>query len=128
MKKILILLTVLTMTVVQAHAAKTTFSNAYAQNGKKPMMVLVYAKWADGYQNTLTQFRKVQQKYGNTYNFVELDIANQDAKLYSEKFVITSGLPYVMLFRNNCKVSRYIDRNCASSASCIISKSQFFIN
>ena len=116
------------MTITQANAAKTTFAKAYEQNDNKPMMVLVYATWADGYQNAIQQFRKVQQKYGNTYNYIELDIATPDAKSYSDKFMITSGLPYIMLFRNNCKISRCIEKDCASSASCIISKAQFFIN
>lgn len=127
MKKIFLVLAILCISVLQANAAVTTFDNAYSQNGNKPMMVLVYANWADGYQNALAQFRNVQQTFGKSYNFVELDLASKDAKSYCDKFMITPGMPYIMLFRSNCKISRLIDKSCAANSACISSKAKAFI-
>ena len=82
MKKILsigVLLTVLSFLGISKSFA-LTFDQAFSQVGKKPMVVLIYANWADGYENCLQQFRTVKASLGGVYNFVELDIAQKDAK------------------------------------------------
>lgn len=104
-----------------------TFQEAFADIDSKPAVVLIYAQWADGYQNYLTQFRKLQAKFKNQFNFVELDIASKDTKVYNSKYNIYQNLPYIMLYRNNGKITRYIRRECASSYSCSESKLKSFI-
>ena len=130
MKKFLsifVLLIVLFLTT-RAHAKTLTFSQAYGQIDHKPMAILVYADWADNYQNHLINFRKTERTtLGQYFNFVELDIASKEAKLFNDKFEIYPQLPYIILLRNNGKVTHYIKRNCSSDTSCIISKMKSFL-
>lgn len=108
-------------------AQTITFEEAYEQTASKPMAVLIYADWADDYENHIVNFRKLQNYFNNTFNFVELDIASKDAKAFNEKYEIYPKLPYIILLRNNGKVSRYIPRNCALDSACVISKMKAFI-
>lgn len=123
MKKILVFLTILLLTA-SANAAMT-FSDAYSDT--KPMAVLIYADWADDYATALTGFRGMQQELGDIYNYVELNIASEDTKEYNKQNVILPNVPYVMLYRSNCKISRLIDKNCALSPACALPKMKSFI-
>lgn len=129
MKKIIniFLLFLALFTVFSVKANAMNFQQAFSQVGSKPMVVLIYATWADGYQNTLAQYREVKTKFGNTFNFVELDIASKDAKAFNEKYHIYPKLPYILMFRDGGKVSRYISRDCAASSSCTESKLKSFV-
>ena len=104
-----------------------TFDEAFSRTDKTPMVVLIYANWADGYMNTLQQYKMAQMQLGDKFNFTELDIASPQAKSFNDKFHIYPKLPYILMFRDNGKVSRYISRDCASSASCTVSKLKSFI-
>jgi hypothetical protein len=104
-----------------------TFEEGFAQVSRKPLAVLVYAQWSDGYQNALAQFRKSQQKLGNLYNFVELDIASKDTKAFNQRYNIQPRLPYVTTFTNMGKISRYIDSACTSSYDCLNTTLKGFI-
>lgn len=126
MKKIVLLITLIVLGITGVSAA-VTFSSALANNGNKPMAVLIYADWADGYQNAILQFRRIQKTYGNTYDFVELNIAQKETKEYSDRYKIMAGLPYIMLYRSKCKIARYIDKKCTSEYSCINSQMQTFV-
>jgi len=114
MKKFLLLITLILVGITSVSAA-VSFSAAK-----------VYADWADGYQNALLQFRKIQKEYGTSYDYVELNIAKKETKEYSDNYQIMAGLPYVMLYRKNCKIAKYLDKNCTSSYSCINSGMQTF--
>lgn len=128
MKKILGLILILIISLLSANKINAmTFEEAYSQAYSTPMVVLVYAQWADNYQNYLQQFRTVQGEFGKTFNFVEMNIASKDTKAFNEKYHIYPKLPYVLMYRDGGKVSRYIPRDCASSASCITSKLKTFI-
>lgn len=107
--------------------ATTTFENAYSQCGTKPMLVLIYADWADNYKTYLEQFKIVQREFGDTYNYVELNIANKDTKNYNRRYRIYPNLPYVMMYRNSGKISRFIPQNCAIDSRCMIPKIKSFI-
>ena len=124
MKKFILLIALIALSIRGVSAA-VTFSQARADSSK-PMAVLVYADWADGYQNALLQFRKIQKDFGNSYNYVELNITKREAKEYSDSFKIMPGLSYIMLYRNNCKISRLLEKSCASNYSCISSKMKTF--
>ena len=125
MKKFILLLAVLIF-ALQANAAMT-YKDASAENGKKAMAVLVYARWAQNYDYALEIFRNAQGRLGKSYNYVELDIASDDAKEYSEKYSIRSKLPYIALFRSNGEFQRYLDRNCTSDLNCAVSKMKSFL-
>ena len=113
-------------TTVCVKAAVTDMSTANAQNDKKPMAVLIYANWAEGYQGTLAQYKKAERVLANDYNFVELDIASKDAKIFNDKYIIYPKLPYIVLFRDNGRFSVLLTRDCASDSSCIINKLKDF--
>ena len=104
-----------------------TFSEAFSQIDKKPMVVLIYAQWADNYQGCLQAFRTAKNQFGTTFNFVELDIATPEAKAFNNNYQIYPKLPYALMLRNGGKVSRYLQRDCASSYSCLTSKLKSFI-
>ena len=127
MKKILLMFIFLLSMMFYSTADAMTFDQAFAQTDKKPMVVLIYAQWADGAMNCLQQFRIAKSELADKFNFVELDIAKPETKSFNNRYHIYPKLPYIIMFRDNGKVSRYIQRDCASNASCIISKLKTFI-
>jgi len=129
MKKILTILVLLLLSVTLGTSAKNlTFSQAFNQISKKPIAVLVYADWAESYQSSLANFRGLQNTYlGQYFNFVELDIASKETKFFNDKYKISTKLPYVMLLRNDGKVSRHVTRECLSESACVTSKMKAFI-
>lgn len=104
-----------------------TFSEAFEEVGRKPMLMLIYADWADNYLECIEKFRGLEPVFGNTFNFVELDIASEETKAFNAKFKIDQNLPYVLMFRDGGKISRYLDSQCLLNESCIISRLKSFI-
>ncbi len=128
MKKIFNLLLALALMLLFSVAVKAlTFEEAFSQTDKKPMVAIIYAQWADDYQNFLNNYRAVQEDFEGVYNFTELDITTKDAKFFNSKFHIYPNLPYVLMFRDNGKVSRYIPKDCAKDLSCMRSKLKSFV-
>lgn len=123
--KLLFLFIVLSVFITSANAM--TFEEAYKEASRTPMVMLVYAQWAEDYDNYLNQFKVVQEEFGKTFNFVEMDIASEDTRAFNAKYHIYPNLPYILMFRDGGKVSRYIPRDCAASSSCISSKLKTFI-
>lgn len=114
-----LLFVLITLSIVPTKTEALTFEQAFANTNRTPMVVLIYAPWADNYQNYTSQFNIVKNKMSNTYNFVELDIATKEAKAFNNIYNIYPKLPYILMIRNSGKITRYIKRECASSASCI---------
>lgn len=125
MKKFLIILSILCISILKSQAM--TFDEAFAQSSSKPMLVLIYAQWADNYQTYLNNFKSLQTQFGDTFNFVELDIASKDTKSFNSRYHIYPNLPYVLMFRDGGKVSRYIQKSCASDFACLADKVKSFI-
>ena len=126
MKKILMLFVVfLLIATLKANAMK--FDEAFAQSGTKPMLVLVYADWADNVQSYVQAFNGLQTQFGETYNFVDLNIASPDTKSFNSRYHIYPNLPYILMFRDGGKVSRYIPRNCILDESCLTPKLKSFV-
>ena len=127
MKKLLSSLFLLLLIFVGTQQAKA-MKYEQAINQSKPMAIFVYAPWADGYTTMLQSFNALQQKYGEKYNFVTMNIATDDAKVYNQKYYIYPNLPYVMLFRERGKFSRFIEKNCAQDTQCLSTKMDLFNN
>jgi hypothetical protein len=128
MNKILkILLVLLMFTSFVNTAVALTFEQAYSASYNKPGVVLIYAKWADGAESTLNEYKTVANYLKNTYNFAVLDLASNDAKFFNTKFDVHRNLPYVMMFRDGGKVCRFVPRDCASDARCLADKLKSFI-
>ena len=128
MKKVLNLILVLFFLFLSVNSSNAmTFDEAYSDVSRTPMVALIYADWADDAQNCIQQYRTVQAHFGNQFNFAELNITKPEAKSFTEKYHIYPKLPYIIMFRDGGKVSRYIPRDCANSASCISSKLRSFI-
>ncbi len=123
--RLFIIITMLFITTTSTKALN--FEEAFNQTSRTPMVMLIYANWADGYENCIVQFRTTQRALGNKFNFVELDIANKDAKAFNRRFHIYPNLPYILMFRDGGKVSRYIPQDCANSSACVIPKLKSFI-
>ena len=62
------------------------------------------------------------------YNFVYLDIASEDTKLFNQKYHIYPNLPYVLLFKDRGRISRYLQKNCINDEACFTEKLNFFAN
>ena len=109
------------------NANAITFDEAFEQSGSKPMLVLVYAPWADNYEAYLDNFRALETEFGEKFNYVELDVSTDALKSFNQRYHVYPNLPYVLMFRDNGKVSRYIQKNCAVSSSCMIPRVKSFI-
>lgn len=127
MKRLLVLtITSLLLSATIAKAEVLNFIDAYKQSKSKPFVILIYANWVQDYESYVQQFRNIQKEFGNKYNYVELNIADEDAKDYNQKFIFDRDIPYVVFYRNGCKISRFMDRSCASSSACMIQKIKAF--
>ena len=127
MKKLLSFLFLFVLLIAGSLKAKAlTFEEAY--NDQKPMLILVYAEWADNYSSYLNTFNALEDVYGDKFNFVALDIAKADAKAFNARYHIYPNLPYMLMFRDNGKVSRYIQRDCILNESCVNSRLKSFIH
>lgn len=130
MKKLLTLIFIfcaIASITLKASSETMKFQEAFDQSGTKPMLILVYAQWADGYQNYIKQFRTVQNEFGDTFNYVEMDIADKDTKNFNNIYHIYPNLPYILMFRNGGKISRYLPRDCAADSACMITKIKTFL-
>lgn len=128
MKKIVNYLLCLVMLVLGLQSAKAlTFEEGFKESASTPMMLLLKASWADDLNTIQQNFSEAEAIFGNRFNFVELDIASNDAKAFNSKYHIYPNLPYVLMFRDGGKVTRYIPRQCAADLSCLTSKIKSFI-
>ena len=103
-----------------------TYEEALAQS--KPIAILVYADWAEQSKTMLPVFNAFGQRYAETYNFVELNIADKQTKAFNQKYHIYPNLPYVLLFKEGGKISRYLKADCVMDDACFAEKLDFFNN
>lgn len=127
MKKILSLLFLL---LVIAFGTKSAEAMNYEEAVKqsKPMALLIYADWADDVSVVKQNFDVMDSKYSKTYNFVTLNIASPQMKSYNKKYQIYQNLPYVILYRDGGKISRFLPKTCARDTACFSQKLDFFVN
>lgn len=127
MKKILTVLFLLTaMVAFSADAYAMKYEEALNQS--KPFALLVYADWADNVKEVSQTFSTTGLSYADKYNFVTMNIASPDAKAFNQKFHIYPNLPYVLLFRDKGKFSRYLNKDCILSDTCFKDKLDLFVN
>jgi len=97
-----------------------------AINNKKPSVVLVYADWADDAVAVKGQFKGLEAEYSKKYNFVELNIANPETKVFNKTYHIYPNLPYILLFKDKAKTTRAIAKDCVLDGECIKEKLNVF--
>lgn len=124
MKKIFCTLILLLFASI-GFAATMSFEQAMKES--KPFAVIIYAPWADGLIPVNSAFDAIKFKYDGLYNFAKIDIATKDAKNFNKTYTIYPNLPYVLLFRNGGKITRYIPQECVTDTSCITQKMDAFI-
>lgn len=127
MKKFLSILFLLTIILLGVNKANS-MSYEEASNDSKPMALLIYASWADDVDKVQQTFNTVGQKYSVKYNFVTMDIASAETKTFNKKYHIYPNLPYVLLFKDRGKISRYLQKDCAQDTSCFTQKLDMFAN
>ena len=128
MKKLFKIFTILILSLVVFQKANAmSFEEAFAESNTKPMLVLLYADWADNCDVYLENFNKLQTEFGDQFNYVELDIASPDLKSFNKRYHVYPNLPYILMFRDGGKVSRYIQKNCAASSSCLSPRVKSFL-
>ena len=120
----LLVFSVLCLCVSAEPQTKMTFAQGIAQS--KPMALYLYADWADGAKQGLAVFNQMKPKFSSRYNFVTLNIADPDAKAFNKMYHIYPNLPYVLLFRDGTKFSRFINMDCVNSTSCFSDKLDVF--
>lgn len=126
MKKILLSIFSLLIIASNVQIAKAmTFADGISDS--KPMALLIYADWADGASEVIGKFNSLGAKYGQSYNFVLMNIASDDTKEFNKKYHIYPNLPYVILYKDNGKISRYLQKNCVMDDACFTEKLDFFI-
>lgn len=127
MKKLsLILILFMTFFTAQMSFAMT-FEEVYKASENKPALIVIYADWAEGYKDTLSVFKQIQQKVGKKYNYAELNIATKDAKAFNDRYDIYTNLPYMMLIKSGGKITRYLPKTCANDKACVLTKMENFV-
>ena len=127
MKKILATLFLFATFAVQVQTANAmSYDEAIKQ--PKPMVLLIYADWAEGLDKVNQNFDNAQKQYGTTYNFVKMNIASSEAKNFNKKYYFYPNLPYALLIRDGGKVSRYLQKDNINDASAFAERLKAFIN
>lgn len=127
MKKIFLsLFFVISLFVCTIKVSALTFEQGISQT--KPMALYIYADWADNAQQGLQAFKAMEPAYSQKYNFVTLNIASEEAKAFNKMYHIYPNLPYVLLFRDGTKFSRFINMDCLMNNSCFKGKLDVFVN
>jgi len=127
MKKLLTVFSILILTffaVLKVQAI--TFEEAMSQN--KPMAVLIYADWAPDVQGVNAMYEEMSKTYANKYNFTKINICKSEALGFNQTYQIYPKLPYVLLFKDKGKISRYLRKECATDRACFKEKLDFFVN
>ena len=128
MKKFFNVLIILSILVFASEkVCSIQFNDGIAQSSQKPFMVLLYANWANDYDQYLGVFRTTQSLLANRFNYLELNVSDEDMAFFNQKYVLYQNVPYILMFRSNGKISSYIDNNCAKDTACIIDKAKRFI-
>lgn len=117
----------LLLVIVNTRCVAMNFAEGYEQTTKKPMILLIYADWATDYKAYIKVLEALEKEYGEKFNFVKLDIAKSETAAFNTKFHIYPNLPYILMFRDGGKISRYIQRNCAIDYSCTEAKMKSFL-
>ncbi|MBR1776927.1 thioredoxin family protein [bacterium] len=126
MKKFVTLLFLLSALVYGGDKASAlTYEEGLEQT--KPMALLIYADWADDYNDMLQAFDKMEGK-NNKFNFIRMNIADKSTKAFNKSFHIYPGLPYVLLFKDRGKISRYLKKDCVLNESCFNERLKLFSN
>ena len=68
MKKALLIFCIFLLTALNVNAM--IFEEAFNQVDRKPMLVLVYANWAENYRDCLASFNNLQNIFGDTFSKV----------------------------------------------------------
>ncbi len=92
----------------------------------KPVAIFIYAPWADGLEPMKQAFQGMESSYGSQYNFVWMNIATDEAKVFNQRFYIYPNLPYVLLMRDKGKFLRFLDRKCVLDNACFENKLNMF--
>ena len=95
---------------------------------KKPCAILLYANWADNINAIMPAYNAIEQQYGDKYNFLKINIANEEAKSFNKTNYIYPNLPYVLLFKERGRMSRCITQDCLMNDTCIKEKLDLFAN
>ncbi len=121
---ILSLLIVFTASIIKADSM--SFEDAIVQ--QKPMAVLIYANWADDAKAVLNAYDNMSAAFGERYNFTKVNIATEEAKGFNKMYHIYPNLPYVLLFKDKGKISRYLKKDCIQDNACFKERLEFFLN
>lgn len=126
MKKFILCLMLMTLVCIGSNAAEQKMTFEQGIKSSKPMALYLYADWADGAQAGMDAFNKMKPEFSKRYNFVTLDIAKPEAKAFNKMYHIYPNLPYVLLFRDGIRFSRFINMDCVNSSSCFSGKLDAF--
>lgn len=127
MKKFLTLLFLLSTVVVSVQKANAiSFEEAMSQS--KPVAVLIHAPWASNVDQIKQVYDGMAEQYGDRYNFTKIDIATNEALGFNQKYTIYPNLPYVLLFKDRGRITRYLKQDCIMDDSCFKERLNFFLN
>ena len=128
MRKTLVSVFLLTCLFFSTNSAKAAMNYEDAINQSKPVAILVYANWATDADKAVKAFKALEQTYSDKFNFVLMNIADETTKPFNEVYHIYPKMPYMLLFRDKGKFSRYLQKDCLLNNSCVDEKIKFFIN
>lgn len=125
MKKLVILMLSL---IISYNLSAKALTYEDAINQQKPVALLIYADWADDAQKVFQAFTTKSQQYGDRYNFVPMNIASEQTKAFNKTYHIYPGLPYVLLFKDRGRISRYLKKDCILDNACFNERLDLFNN
>ena len=95
-----------------------------ALSSDKPFALLVYASWNDT-TSIYNNMKKLQPKYPN-YNFVSVDLGEEEAASLFNGYIIVKNLPMVVIGKQGGRFNQLIDNACAVDYQCMSKKMKRF--
>lgn len=123
---IFFLVSVLLLGFQRVSAASADLDFEQALNQKKPLLVLIYADWADRASVALNNFNNLKKSHGDKFNYLALNVADPSMKSYNKKYPIAPDMPYMVMFKNKGSVIRYVPSSCVVDNACITKKTTVF--
>lgn len=127
MKKLFLSLLITVLTVFAAGTVKADdFQDFIHQNTR--CAVLVTANWAEKAEEIQTAFTDAENTYAGKYSFKIINIASPETKEFNKSNYIYTNLPYIVLYKEKGRMSRWINRDCILNSSCMKDKFELFAN
>ena len=90
----------------------------------KPFALLIYTEWTD-YDAIYNNMKQLQKSFPD-YNFVRVDLSDEEAKVLFNGYIVIKHLPMVLIGKQGGRFNQLIYNDCAADYACMAKKLKRF--